>query len=268
MNDNDQQPIPGGGRPAGRGRGREGSGLGGLWLLLVPLACCGGPLLVAALAAAGALAWGGIGLAAAVLLAGAVLAIRRRRRACWAPAELASPCAGGRSGWAADPRRGAGRDSAADSLVAPGAGEAAAGRLLDAGRRVAVVERELIGGECAYWACIPFKTLLRAPEAKAEAARAAGVATPGLDWPELRDYRDYMVRHLDDAAQVRGYEQAGALPIVRDRCSVTARRGAGVAQWWPWSRSREHPCQRAPAAAESLRQASGTASNSTRRATS
>src|SRR5258708_6721734 len=36
---------------------RERSGLGGLWLLLVPLACCGGPLLIAALAAAGALAW-------------------------------------------------------------------------------------------------------------------------------------------------------------------------------------------------------------------
>jgi dihydrolipoamide dehydrogenase len=92
-------------------------------------------------------------------------------------------------------------------------GEAAAGRLLAAGKRVAIVERELIGGECAYWACIPSKTLLRAPEAKAEAARAAGVATPALDWPELRDYHDYMVRHLDDAAQVRGYEERGATVI-------------------------------------------------------
>src|SRR5579859_525361 len=96
--------------------------------------------------------------------------------------------------------------------MGPG-GEAAAWRLLQAGRRVAVVERELIGGECAYWACIPSKTLLRAPEVKAEAARAAGVGTPGLDWPEPRDYRDYMVRHLDDAGQVAGYEQAGATVI-------------------------------------------------------
>jgi len=96
--------------------------------------------------------------------------------------------------------------------MGPG-GEAAAGRLLDAGKRVAIVERELIGGECAYWACIPSKTLLRAPEARAEAARAAGVATPALDWPELRDYHDYMVRHLDDTAQVRGYQQAGATVI-------------------------------------------------------
>jgi pyruvate/2-oxoglutarate dehydrogenase complex dihydrolipoamide dehydrogenase (E3) component len=96
--------------------------------------------------------------------------------------------------------------------MGPG-GEAAAGRLLDAGKRVAIVERELIGGECAYWACIPSKTLLRAPEARAEAARAAGVATPALDWPQLRDYRDYMVRHLDDAGQVRDYQQAGATVI-------------------------------------------------------
>lgn len=96
--------------------------------------------------------------------------------------------------------------------MGPG-GEAAAGRLLDAGRRVAVIERELIGGECAYWACIPSKTLLRGPEAQAAAGRAAGVSTPALDWPGLRDYRDYMIRHLDDTAQVRGYERAGATVI-------------------------------------------------------
>jgi dihydrolipoamide dehydrogenase len=92
-------------------------------------------------------------------------------------------------------------------------GEAAAGRLLKAGRRVAVIERELIGGECAYWACIPSKTLLRAPEARAEASRAAGLATPAIDWPGLRDYHDYMIRHLDDTAQVKDYEQAGATVI-------------------------------------------------------
>ena len=92
-------------------------------------------------------------------------------------------------------------------------GEAAAGRLLAAGRRVALVERELIGGECAYWACIPSKTLLRGPEVRAEASRAAGVATPVLDWPGLRDYHDYMVRRLDDTAQVKDYEQAGATVI-------------------------------------------------------
>ncbi len=93
--------------------------------------------------------------------------------------------------------------------LGPG-GETAAWRLLEAGKRVAVIERELIGGECAYWACIPSKTLLRAPEARAAAGRVAGLTSPALDWAGLRDYRDYMVRHLDDAEQVRGYEQAGA----------------------------------------------------------
>ena len=103
-------------------------------------------------------------------------------------------------------------------------GDTAAGRLLAAGRRVAVVERELIGGECSYWACIPSKTLLRGPEVRAEAGRAAGVATPALDWAGLRDYRDFMVRHLDDTAQVKGYEQAGAT-VIKD-----AARLAGPGQ--------------------------------------
>jgi pyruvate/2-oxoglutarate dehydrogenase complex dihydrolipoamide dehydrogenase (E3) component len=96
--------------------------------------------------------------------------------------------------------------------MGPG-GEACAGRLMTAGRRVAVIEKELIGGECAYWACIPSKTLLRPPEARGEAARAAGLAAPALDWAGLRDYRDYMIRHLDDTAQVSGYEQAGAAVV-------------------------------------------------------
>jgi pyruvate/2-oxoglutarate dehydrogenase complex dihydrolipoamide dehydrogenase (E3) component len=92
-------------------------------------------------------------------------------------------------------------------------GEIAAGRLLAAGKRVAVIERELIGGECAYWACIPSKTLLRGPEARVEASRVAGLATPALEWPGLRDYRDYMVGHLDDSARVESYEQTGATVI-------------------------------------------------------
>ena len=75
-------PRPGGGSG-------ERSGLGGLWLLLAPLACCGGPFLIAALAAAGALAWAGLGLGAAALVAVVtVVLIRRWRlsRACCEPA--------------------------------------------------------------------------------------------------------------------------------------------------------------------------------------
>ncbi|MCQ4083694.1 NAD(P)/FAD-dependent oxidoreductase [Streptomyces sp. RB6PN25] len=101
-------------------------------------------------------------------------------------------------------------------------GEVAASRLLGGGLRVALVERELIGGECAYWACIPSKTLLRPPEARAEAAGAAGLSTPELDWPALRDYRDYMIRHLDDAAQIDGYRKQG-VTVVKGTARLTGR---------------------------------------------
>ncbi|MGD9570909.1 MAG: NAD(P)/FAD-dependent oxidoreductase [Thermoleophilia bacterium] len=89
------------------------------------------------------------------------------------------------------------------------AGEVAVGRLAAAGMRVALIERELVGGECAYWACIPSKTLLRPPEARAEARRVAGVAEPSLAFDEIAAYRDEMIRHLDDSAQVDGYREMG-----------------------------------------------------------
>jgi len=103
--------------------------------------------------------------------------------------------------------------------MGPG-GEVAASQLLRAGKRVAVVERELIGGECGYWACIPSKTLLRPPEAKSAVVRAAGVDGAELDWPATRDYRDYMIRHLDDSNQVKGYEKSGAT-VVKGVARVT-----------------------------------------------
>ena len=55
-------------------------------------------------------------------------------------------------------------------------GEHCAGELADGGLRVAVVERELVGGECSYWACIPSKTLLRPGEAVHGARDAAATA--------------------------------------------------------------------------------------------
>jgi dihydrolipoamide dehydrogenase len=103
--------------------------------------------------------------------------------------------------------------------MGPG-GEVAAGRLLAAGRRVAVVERELIGGECAYWACIPSKSVLRGPEAAAEVDRAPGAGGARLVWPEAREHRDDMIRHLDDAAQVESYEQQGAT-VIKGAARVT-----------------------------------------------
>ena len=63
------------------GRCGERPQRGALWLAFVPVACCGGPLLAAGLAATGALAWGGLGLGLTAVLAGALLIIWRRRRA-------------------------------------------------------------------------------------------------------------------------------------------------------------------------------------------
>ncbi|SKM30284.1 pyruvate/2-oxoglutarate dehydrogenase complex, dihydrolipoamide dehydrogenase component [Mycobacteroides abscessus subsp. massiliense] len=101
-------------------------------------------------------------------------------------------------------------------------GEAATSRLVAGGRRVALIERELIGGECAYWACIPSKTLLRPPEVRAEAGAAAGLGTPALDWAQLRDYRDYMIRHLDDTEQVDGYRKRG-VTVIKGTARLIAR---------------------------------------------
>jgi len=78
-------------------------------------------------------------------------------------------------------------------------GEHCAGELADGGLRVALVERDLVGGECSYWACIPSKTLLRPGEA-AHAARDAA-ATAQIDVTAALAWRDYMVSGYSDAGQ-------------------------------------------------------------------
>jgi pyruvate/2-oxoglutarate dehydrogenase complex dihydrolipoamide dehydrogenase (E3) component len=79
-------------------------------------------------------------------------------------------------------------------------GEHCAGELADGGLRVALVERELVGGECSYWACIPSKTLLRPGEAAYQAREAADSAE--VDVAAALAWRDYMVSdHTDDGQQ-------------------------------------------------------------------
>jgi pyruvate/2-oxoglutarate dehydrogenase complex dihydrolipoamide dehydrogenase (E3) component len=80
-------------------------------------------------------------------------------------------------------------------------GEHCAGELADGGLRVAVVERELVGGECSYWACIPSKTLLRPGEAVHDAREAA--ATAQVDAAAALAWRDFMVSDYSDAGQER-----------------------------------------------------------------
>jgi pyruvate/2-oxoglutarate dehydrogenase complex dihydrolipoamide dehydrogenase (E3) component len=80
-------------------------------------------------------------------------------------------------------------------------GEHCAGALAARGLHVAIVERELVGGECSYWACIPSKTLLRPGEA-VQGARDVG-ATAQVDVAAALAWRDYMVSNWSDAGQVQ-----------------------------------------------------------------
>ena len=83
-------------------------------------------------------------------------------------------------------------------------GEHCAGALAEGGLRVAVVERDLVGGECSYWACIPSKTLLRPGEAVHGAREAAGIADVDVEPPSA--WRDFMVSDYSDAGQQRWLE--------------------------------------------------------------
>ena len=86
-------------------------------------------------------------------------------------------------------------------------GEHCAGALADGGLRVALVERELVGGECSYWACIPSKTLLRPGEA-VQAALDVG-ASAQVNVEAALAYRDFMVSNYSDAGQERWLASKG-----------------------------------------------------------
>src|SRR5213075_3385274 len=92
------------------------------------------------------------------------------------------------------------------------AGTVCAGALADGGMKVGIAERELVGGECSYWACIPSKTLLRPGEAIEAARQVPGAreAVNGrLDTEQALAWRDFMVSDYSDAGQVRWMEGAG-----------------------------------------------------------
>ncbi len=88
-------------------------------------------------------------------------------------------------------------------------GENAAGRCADGGLKVALVEKELVGGECSYWGCIPSKTLIRPGDVLAAARRVPGAAeaiTGEIDVAAAFAQRDYMTNNWTDDGQLRWLE--------------------------------------------------------------
>src|SRR5467141_1743061 len=94
------------------------------------------------------------------------------------------------------------------------AGEAIAGGLQGSGLSLAVVERELVGGECPYWGCVPSKTLLRSSETLTEAGRARLLAASRVEWtvdfPKVSKRVLWMARDLDDSRPAAAMEATGA----------------------------------------------------------
>jgi len=119
------------------------------------------------------------------------------------------------------------------------AGEAIASGLQGSGLTLAVVERELVGGECPYWGCIPSKTLLRSGETLTEADRARVLAAARVDWtvdfPKVSNRALWMARNLDDSRPAAAMEATGATlfrgeGILTDQRTVTVGGDALIAR--------------------------------------
>ncbi len=109
-------------------------------------------------------------------------------------------------------------------------GENVADRAAQGGLRTVIVEAELVGGECSYWACIPSKTLLRSSAALRAAQRVGGAreaVTGPLDVAAVLRRRDYMTSDWKDDGQVEWLRGAG-IDLVRGWATITAAKEVTV----------------------------------------
>lgn len=110
------------------------------------------------------------------------------------------------------------------------AGEVCAGKLSEAGLDVALVERELVGGECSFWACMPSKALLRPGELLAEVRRVPGAreaVTGTIDSAAVLSRRDEVVHDHDDSAQLP-WLQKRDIRLVRGQARLDGERRVRV----------------------------------------
>ncbi|WP_049831414.1 FAD-dependent oxidoreductase [Arthrobacter sp. RIT-PI-e] len=105
-------------------------------------------------------------------------------------------------------------------------GENVAGRVVQKGLSAVIVEADLVGGECSYWACMPSKALLR-PGTALRAARDVGGAreavTGSLDVQQVLDRRTSFTSDWDDSSQADWVESAG-ITLERGRATLSGER--------------------------------------------
>lgn len=112
------------------------------------------------------------------------------------------------------------------------AGENVVGRCAEGGLSVALVEKELVGGECSYWGCVPSKTLIRPGDVIAAAHRVPGAAEAvngAVDAAAAFGQRDYMTSNWTDGGQVKWLDEIGAT-LVRGHGRLAGERMVEVEQ--------------------------------------